>query len=51
LFFIILIGNTISKSYLVLTSKNLKYKSFFILVLLASLAASFAVTYLYLHIN
>ena len=44
LFLLILLGNTISKSYLAISGKNLKQKTFFVSVLVGSFALSAAVT-------
>lgn len=44
LFLLILLGNTISKSYLAISGKNLKKKTFFVSVLVASFALSAVVT-------
>lgn len=45
LFFIILLGNTISKSYLALKASNLTQKWFFVSLMLASLVTSICVTF------
>lgn len=47
LFFLILIGNTLSKSYLALKGSNLTQKWFFVAVMTGSLAASIGVTYIW----
>ncbi len=47
LFLIILLGNTLSKSYLVLNGTNLKQKKFFVMVMSGGLVASVAVTFIF----
>lgn len=47
LFFLILLGNALSKSYLALKGSNLKQKWFFVVVMTGSLAASIGVTYIW----
>jgi len=47
LFFLILLGNTLSKSYLALKGSNLTQKWFFIAVMTGSLVASIGVTFIW----
>jgi len=47
LFFIILLGNTLSKSYLAIRGKNLTHKGYFVAVMLLSFLASIGVTYIW----
>ena len=47
LFFLILLGNALSKSYLALKGSNLTQKWFFVAVMTGSLAASIGVTYIW----
>lgn len=46
LFLVILLGNTISKSYLAISGKNLRKKNFFVSVMVGSLVFSAVVTYI-----
>jgi len=45
LFLVILLGNTLSKSYLAISGKNLKKKGFFVSLMVGSFVLSAAVTY------
>ena len=47
LFFLILLGNTLSKSYLALKGSNLSQKWFFVVVMLGGLLASIGVTFIW----
>jgi len=47
LFFIILLGNALSKSYLAIRGKNLTQKGYFVAVMLLSFLASIGVTYIW----
>ncbi len=47
LFFIILLGNTVSKSYLAIRGSNLRQKWFFVAVMLLGFLASIGVTYIW----
>jgi uncharacterized membrane protein (DUF4010 family) len=46
LFFLILLGNTLSKSYLAIKGSNLNQKRFFVVVMFGSLVASIGVTFI-----
>jgi uncharacterized membrane protein (DUF4010 family) len=50
LFFLILLGNTLSKSYLALKGSNLIHKWFFVTIMLGSLVASICVTFIWSQI-
>ncbi len=50
LFFLILLGNTLSKSYLALKGSNLTQKWFFVTVMFGSLVASICVTFIWSQI-